>query len=882
MSIHSIEMFKGLSNLELAQILGKLGKLSLPPGEVLFRQGDEGSCMYIIEKGMIELFASSPEGQDRLLTRIAAGDTLGEMALLTGEPRSATAMAADHAELFVIDLEMFQTLMEGKASISTYFIRLLSQRLIHTNTRLQESREAKLKQAADKLADLPEPLPEGLLVCSLMPLFSMDWIESACGIDSLQHQLAASAGLRGSLHPAGQTQGGALYSMEPGLRSVLSELFVEKYGYAKRKSMIASAGEYLARHHGLAAAAAVYAEAGEWPAILALVGSADAAAGQPAVGESLEAELCLLLDSCPDELLIADYRIFERYLKGCSEAGHAKGLARLETAFSRTHNYSVHQMASLYEYGAELCHRLDMKQKALEFLQMAETAAGSEQTLSGMAGQDRDRSYNLAKQRLDSRKSRQMADQAGGFWKQQRMTGLVALLLVIASLAYFHFAPPVAGLSRQGMDFIGIGIAAVILWIVNIIPDYLVALFMAMLWTVGGLVQPEVALSGFATPTWLYMFFILALGAVITKSGILYRLSLHALRLFPTHYRGQLWGIVAGGMLLNPMIPSSSAKVALGVPIARTLSELMGFRPQSRGAAGLGLAAMIFYGFTAPFILTGSYTNVMAYGLIPGAQQLSWFKWFLYALPAFIIFTAVMLLSIKTLFKNVEQPKAVSRKVLDDQLKVLGSFTREEKITMFTVLGSIGLLIAQPLHGIDNTWVMLLGFAVLVISGALDTKTLKSGIDWTFLLFIGVAFSFAQAARQLGIIEAMTLFLGDYMEPFLASPLLFLLAVIVLSFAVTLVVRDDPAVILLTISMLPLAGQAGIHPWVLVFVILLSTDPFLFAYQSPTYLTAYYSAEGKSFSHRQGQKIAVSYVIAVVLATVLCVPYWEWIGLIGR
>ncbi|GIP36457.1 hypothetical protein [Paenibacillus sp. J2TS4] len=82
-------------------------------------------------------------------------------------------------------------------------------------------------------------------------------------------------------------------------------------------------------------------------------------------------------------------------------------------------------------------------------------------------------------------------------------------------------------------------------------------------------------------------------------------------------------------------------------------------------------------------------------------------------------------------------------------------------------------------------------------------------------------------------------------------------------------------------ALLPLAEQAGIHPWILVFVILLSTDPFFFSYQSPTYLTAYYSVEGKAFSHRQGQLVALGYAAAVLLVAILCVPYWTWLGLIN-
>ncbi|WP_440961180.1 hypothetical protein ACN6KS_01505 [Paenibacillus nitricinens] len=69
-----------------------------------------------------------------------------------------------------------------------------------------------------------------------------------------------------------------------------------------------------------------------------------------------------------------------------------------------------------------------------------------------------------------------------------------------------------------------------------------------------------------------------------------------------------------------------------------------------------------------------------------------------------------------------------------------------------------------------------------------------------------------------------------------------------ISFVITLVIRDDSAVILLVKALLLIGTGMGIQPWVLVFLIVLSTDPIFFAYQLPTYLTAYYSA-GSDSSH---------------------------------
>ncbi|WP_187274227.1 SLC13 family permease [Paenibacillus sp. N3.4] len=874
MAIKDIEMFKGFSNLELAKLLGKLEKIEMPVGSSLFEQGEFGDSMYLIKTGKIELFSKTQEGTHQSLAFLYEGDTLGEMALLTDEPRSATAVAAVDSVLYHIDRETFDRLIVEQGQISAYFIRLLSQRLVMTNERLQASKEAKAHWLEKELEQLPKPLVKFLFWLACLPRVNDALITYAFQFD-FDENVKAYPILQQFIHiddtKAPWLQLRAEFAQE------LRNIFPRHYAYVDQQAWAEEAAAFYEAQEEWSSVVDIYASRGEWGRVLDVVERAEGAL--PESDPRLQ-EIGHALRRCPEALLVESYEILMFYVRYCVEHAPEAGLSVIEATLDKQGAvYAAQQLVTIYEWGADLCHKLERKQLALEYLQLAEATALS-QSGSSQPQRSEERIYGLAKQMLARRKSQLLAEKAGRLGQRSRLLGFAAVILAVLSMLGFHYVEPVAGLSRHGMDFIGIGLAAVILWIVNIMPDYIVALGMVMLWVLGGLVEPQVALSGFASPTWLYMIFIMAMSAVITKSGFLYRFSLHALKRFPSHYRGQLWGIVAGGIILNPMIPSSSAKVSLGVPIAQTLSESMGFGARSHGAAGLGLAAMIFYGFTAPFVLTGSYTNVLAYGLVALSAPISWVQWFFYALPGFLIFSGVLLAILFMMFRNTSAAKPISSEVLNEQLRLLGPLSREERIAVSTVLGCIIMMVLQPLHGIDSAWIMLVGFAVLVISGVLDRPTMASGIDWTFLLFLGVAFSFSAATNELGLVEALSAFLGEHMGIFISSPYYFLAAVIVLSFVVTLIVRDDPAVILLVTALLPLAQKVGIHPWILVFVVLLSTDPFFFAYQSPTYLTAYYSSEGKSFSHRQGQKIALGYGLAVLLLAIVCVPYWKWLGLI--
>ncbi|MET3290528.1 UNVERIFIED_CONTAM: di/tricarboxylate transporter [Brevibacillus sp. OAP136] len=868
--MNQIEMLHGLSKVEQARLLGKLERISYQNGETVFEQGAAGDSMYLIQSGKIELFTQGPDGRRFSLVVLTPGEAFGEMALLTGEARTATAIAVGDTVLMRIDAETFIELVNEKTSISAYFIRLLSKRLVQTNHNLQDAKEERARQFAAEFRVLDPTWHKVILRCAHVPYVSKRLILRELNISTWEEGLRANPSVGNYVKPV--EENAQLLEVLPGARSKLIELYGATSDTEGRHAWMETVAADFLQHGEIGHGAYVFAYAEKWEKLLGLLTQKR---------DQLERAdwniIISALTQCPEELLFCDFSLLLAFLQECVKENPELGIVKLDAALGqRTSYFSDDEAIALYRIGAELC-RQQHPAKSLEYLN---AAMGLSQQTAAAAANDENRTFFLAKLSLDGMKRNGLVDAAGKLFAKNKLITSLSVLLAIGCIVFFSLSAPFGGLSHQGMAFIGVAIAAVIFWIINIIPDFIVALFMAMYWVMDGLVKPEVALSGYASPVWLYMLFILALGAAITKSGILYRLSLYALKAFPSHYRGQLWGITVSGLLLNPLIPSSSAKATLGVPIAQTISESMGFADRSKGAAGLGLAAMIFYGFMAPFVLTGSYTNVMAYGLVAGNSSLSWFQWFWYALPAFVVFTIGMLAVILIFFKPKAPAKPITKEVIDDQIRILGALTREEKITIAVTLACIVLLMLQPLHGIDNAWVMLIGFAVFVITGVLDAKTLKSGIDWPFLLFIGIAFSFAEVATQLGVADVMAQATSQYMAPFMTSPYLFLIAVSLLSFLVTLIIRDDPAVILLVMSMLPLAQKMEIHPWVLVFIILLSTDPFFFAYQSPTYLTAYYSTEERSFTHKQGQFIAVCYAIMVLILIVACVPFWQMIGLI--
>jgi putative ABC transport system ATP-binding protein len=74
-------------------------RVELAPGEVLFRQGERGELVYIIEHGSVEILREHSDGRNELLRVLSSGEYFGEMSPLAGLPRSATARARDQVVL---------------------------------------------------------------------------------------------------------------------------------------------------------------------------------------------------------------------------------------------------------------------------------------------------------------------------------------------------------------------------------------------------------------------------------------------------------------------------------------------------------------------------------------------------------------------------------------------------------------------------------------------------------------------------------------------------------------------------------------------------------------------------------------------------------------
>lgn len=106
------------------------------PGTVLFEEGQPGDYMYVVQTGEVEIRRQVGE-TERVLAVLPAGEFFGEMAILNGRPRSATAVVRTRARLIVIEGKTFEAMLRARPEIALRIIKSLATRLESANQHVE-------------------------------------------------------------------------------------------------------------------------------------------------------------------------------------------------------------------------------------------------------------------------------------------------------------------------------------------------------------------------------------------------------------------------------------------------------------------------------------------------------------------------------------------------------------------------------------------------------------------------------------------------------------------------------------------------------------------------------------------------------------------------
>ncbi len=131
-------LFSALDPEAAAALRAATNLIRIPKGGVLFREGDPGDRLYVLERGKIKLGTASTDGRDALLAIVGPGEMIGELALFDPGPRAATATALTDVAARELSHDALRPWLSGRPEVAEALLSALARRLRRTNEAMSD------------------------------------------------------------------------------------------------------------------------------------------------------------------------------------------------------------------------------------------------------------------------------------------------------------------------------------------------------------------------------------------------------------------------------------------------------------------------------------------------------------------------------------------------------------------------------------------------------------------------------------------------------------------------------------------------------------------------------------------------------------------------
>jgi divalent anion:Na+ symporter, DASS family len=345
-----------------------------------------------------------------------------------------------------------------------------------------------------------------------------------------------------------------------------------------------------------------------------------------------------------------------------------------------------------------------------------------------------------------------------------RRTQIARVITLAVALAIW-FVPPPGQLSVQAWHLFAIFAATILSVMIGAFPILTASVIAMAAAVLSGTLTPATAYAGFSNPTIVLIIVAFLVARSVVKCGLGERLGHRAISLFGRSPLGLSYSIFAVDAMISPAFPSNTARSGVLFPLAYSIADAAGVKPEREDRRRLGQYLMLS-GMASLTLSSGLWLTAMA-GNPLGAEiartygvDISFSSWFIASsVPTLLAMMLVPLLLYKIIRPEVTampEAPAQARKAL----AALGGMTRAQKIVAWTFVGMVALWGSAATLGIDSTAVAFLGLGVLLATGVLTLGDIaKEGDVLATFIWFAVLFTMSDQLNQLGFME----FLGGRM-----------------------------------------------------------------------------------------------------------------------
>ncbi len=348
----------------------------------------------------------------------------------------------------------------------------------------------------------------------------------------------------------------------------------------------------------------------------------------------------------------------------------------------------------------------------------------------------------------------------------EKVLSVVGLPLALIVFTVILLMPTPNGLTVQGQRALAVFWLAFILWLTTPIPVWLTSMLAIVLLALTGAWDYKQAFYRFGEEVIWLMVAAFIIASALEKSGVGKRLAYRMAYYFGRTAPMALLGMIILNFVLAFVVPSTTARAALVLPIALLMAEAFGAKPgKSRFGKLLMLQQPIANNLATATILTATAPQIMAWGFLKTLAnvEVPWLGWFVAQLP--ITITAMMLMwlvGLRLWRPEVSKPMGGLDK-LREELARMGPLTREEKSALAIFAMVVFLWATDKWHPI-----MFFGykipFSVVAVIGATLLFMPKIGalkswkeakIPWDLMVFSAGAYATGMALEDTGAAQWM-------------------------------------------------------------------------------------------------------------------------------
>lgn len=462
------------------------------------------------------------------------------------------------------------------------------------------------------------------------------------------------------------------------------------------------------------------------------------------------------------------------------------------------------------------------------------------------------------------------------FTKKQIIFLIVGL---VAGIVISLISPP-AGLEVQAMRVVGVLVCAIAWWAGQVFHEAVTAILMSVAFVVVAQVPVATSFNAFSGTTYWLLVAAFGLGAAIKACGLLERVAIILLKIFPKSYRGQVLGLLAVTTFTAPFVPSKAAKSTVLSPLTRGISDAMGYKNEGKEATGLFLAYYSALCFSPAMFITASVTTAALVGMFSEQIQAEYgmVKWAVCSLPWIIPFFICNYLYISNRYKP-ESGQKVDISFLEERQKELGPWTREEKTMGIIMVLTVLSWVFKDFTQIPEYATALLALCSSVIFGILPVKKWRTDVAWESLIFIACAVGLGTVLPYVNITNWLAETIGPYTTSFFSNPFLLIIGLAVVTLLVRFLILSEIGYLsVFTALLIPLGISAGINPWIIGFILNAFVIGWFLPYQSSVYLTAIYAAGEGWVTVKDTTRYCYIYCAMGILCMFIAYFIWKFTG----